>query len=355
MLVDTYAEILIKSKAAQTYYKNKYNILSEIGKNISVPISELNLSCHVKVKVKCIVCDKEKMLDYAKYNSNIKNYGFYSCKKCANIKRKKTMQKIYNVDNPSQIVENRIERSEWMKSKEFKLKSKNSLIDKYGVDSFSKTNEFKFMAIIKHNNKSAEEKQQILEKIKQTVIHKYGVEYYVFSDEYKEKTKNTNLQKYGEEIYANTDDFKLKAKTSLLANLGVDNAFKSDKIKAKILSTKILLGLIHDYTKLDTLKYNLYCRKIDSLTRKNKKKIFENWDGLDHYDNNYIKENLAFHYTHKFYPTIDHKISKFEGFLNKISVDDMVNIDNLCITTRSNNSKKSKMSYIDYLNKITNI
>lgn len=353
MLLDTYVNVIIKNKQAQTYYQNKFSVECEVGKSVKLSIQKLNLNCHINVRVKCELCNDEKNIDYCKYNSNKKNYGFYSCKKCSNTKRKETMNKKYNVDNPSQILENRNERSEWMKSAEFKNKSKNTLISKYGVDSFSKTNEFKVKLIDINNNRTSEQKQRILEKISNTVLDKFGTKHYFLSDDYKKKSKETFLLKYGNEIYANTENFKTKIKESMIINLGVDNPFKSDKVKAKIITTKILKGIINDYTKIDKVTFKNYCRKIDILTKRNKIELLNNWDGTDFYDGADISKNFKLSNKHKNYPTIDHKISKFEGFIKKLTTENMSNIDNLCITTRSNNSKKSRMNYIEYILKIS--
>ena len=43
----------------------------------------------------------------------------------------------------------------------------------------------------------------------------------------------------------------------------------------------------------------------------------------------------------KSYPTIDHKISVFNGFINNISPEEISQLENLCITKRTNNSKKN--------------
>ena len=87
-------------------------------------------------------------------------------------------------------------------------------------------------------------------------------------------------------------------------------------------------------------KYIQYVDEIKYMTRKNKKMLFKLWDGYDYYDKEYIRHNLNLHYNHKNYPTIDHKISIFEGFNLNISPDKMGHMDNLCITKRTINSSK---------------
>ena len=55
----------------------------------------------------------------------------------------------------------------------------------------------------------------------------------------------------------------------------------------------------------------------------------------------YIKNNFMLDKNDPSYPTIDHKISIFFGFINKISVEEISRIENLCLTKRILNLKKN--------------
>jgi len=57
---------------------------------------------------------------------------------------------------------------------------------------------------------------EFLEKRKQTIKKKYGVEYYSQTDEYKSKIKQTSLEKYGVEFPTQSQKFIKKKKTHLL-------------------------------------------------------------------------------------------------------------------------------------------
>ena len=94
----------------------------------------------------------------------------------------------------------------------------------------------------------------------------------------------------------------------------------------------------------DELKtsFELYTRAVYNITNKNKKELFENWNGYDYYDNEFIKANKKLNYNHTNYPTIDHKISLYHGFENKISPAILGSIDNLCITKKCINSSKGR-------------
>lgn len=91
---------------------------------------------------------------------------------------------------------------------------------------------------------------------------------------------------------------------------------------------------------IDTTKYKNYKLIIRRMLKKHKKYLFEKWDGYDYYDGEYIKDNFKLSHIDKKYPTIDHKISVYYGFKNKISPQIIGDIENLCITKRTINSQK---------------
>lgn len=76
------------------------------------------------------------------------------------------------------------------------------------------------------------------------------------------------------------------------------------------------------------------------LTNKVREELFNSWDGYDYYDNEYILENIKLKSSSSSYPTIDHKISCYYGFINNIEPEIICSLDNLCITKRSINSMK---------------
>jgi len=86
---------------------------------------------------------------------------------------------------------------------------------------------------------------------------------------------------------------------------------------------------------------------VNYFTRKNKNQLFEGWNGFDYYDGEYIRDNLSLVGQHGDYPTIDHKVSVYYGFINNISPEEISSLENLCLTKRRINSKKnSKINFI---------
>ncbi len=68
----------------------------------------------------------------------------------------------------------------------------------------------------------------------------------------------------------------------------------------------------------------------------------ENLVSNDDFRKNNTNKSLQ---SNKLQPTIDHKISVFEGFRKNISATIIGGIDNLAIVSRVENSKKGNMEY----------
>lgn len=166
----------------------------------------------------------------------------------------------------------------------------------------------------------------------------------------KEKQAKTNLKLYGGKSPQCDKSIKDKSYNTMIDKYGYKFSYQNEVIKNKFISniketvkksnkTKIERCLMVDEKDLNS--YKLYRRYIERLTRYYKKELFGKWDGIDYYDKEFIRENLKLNYRNKCYPSIDHKTSILYGFLNNIDPKIIGGIDNLCITKRVNNSKKS--------------
>ena len=108
----------------------------------------------------------------------------------------------------------------------------------------------------------------------------------------------------------------------------------------KMIKTKEEKGIYIPLSSVDDFKK--YRKLVNRLTMRFKKSLFDNWNGFDFYDNEYIKKNLTTIKSNDMnYPTIDHKISLFEGFNKNIPPYIIGGIENLCITKRKINLLKS--------------
>lgn len=248
---------------------------------IIVPVEHLNKGSHSIIKVKCDFCGKEKELIYRYYNKEKP----YACSKCGG----------------------------------FNLIETN--LNKFGAEYYSQTVEFK-------------------ENCKKTCMEKYGVDNVSKVESVKKKRKNTMLDKYKSEFYFSSVDFYKKYEKTSMLNYGTPHPMMSDKMK----KIKEKYYIENGYNIL-TDEFDIYKRKIYRLTYKIKKELLESWDGYDYYDKEYIRNNFSLPYHDKNYPTIDHKISIFDGFKNKIEPEKIADKTNLCFTKRNLNSKKYKNSY----------
>ena len=345
-----------------TYYRNLgYEIIS---KTILVNIGDLNNKSKVKVTAVCEVCKSENFIMYSKYCINKNRKGYYSCFSCKVHVKENTCMERYGFKSYSMTEEFRVSESlKWKGIQKGSEKGKKTMLEKYGVDSYFKTNESKDM------NRKWMSSEEFREKSKNTLIEKYGVDSYSKTENFKRvvsekmqetilKMKKKVLEKYGNEYLSKTEYWKdifseklpytiEKIKNTCLLRYGVDNVSKVDHIQLKIKSTKIKNGTNISEEKMD--EWTKYRKKVRNITNKNKKYLYESWNGFDYYDNEYILGYLSHSHTHRYYPTIDHKISVYYGFKNSIDPEIIGFIDNLCITKRFINSTKSKMTEDEFI------
>jgi hypothetical protein len=233
------------------------------------------------------------------------------------------------------------------------FKVKETKLEKYGDENYNnresafKTNEEKY------GSHSAMKNKNVIEKVKNTKKQKYGNSNFNNIDKIKEfwnnadvqymiefvkKIKSTKLEKYGDENYNNS--YKMFLTKIEKYGFYYNNIERTN-------NTKLINGVIKSG---DVLKeWNLYKREVKRFTRINKKKLYEDWDGNDYYDGESIYSYLSYKHTHRFYPTIDHKISVYYGFKNSIDPIIVGSIDNLCITKRFINSSKSSLIESEFL------
>jgi len=163
-------------------------------------------------------------------------------------------------------------------------------------------------------------------------------------DEFILKSEETKLLKYGDINYNNPN----KRMNTLIMNHGVTNPMFLKKFVIKVKNTKIKNGFIISDDMIS--EFLLYKRNVNRITRSNKNELYKNWNGLDHYDGEYIKNNTILNPMDRKYPTIDHKMSIYNGFLDKIDYNIIGNLNNLCITKKYLNSKKGKKTnYFDFI------
>jgi hypothetical protein len=200
MLISNSVLVTLNSKNLLLYKNLGYDIPEKpINKNIIIKISDLSKGSKTKVEVICDYCNSLKTVMYKEYNRNISYNNKFSCSnKCAVLKRKELSLIKYGIEDTSSLESTKekykktcIEKygDYYIKTSEFKYKTKNTLIERYGEDHYSKTEQFKI-------------------KIKDTSLKRYGNEYYSKTEEYIERIKQTNINKYGVDNFSKSEERK---------------------------------------------------------------------------------------------------------------------------------------------------
>ena len=353
MIKNDESRVHITTRNVKFYTKKKFEC--EVGDIISINIEYLPKKSHNKVIAICEICGVEIEIPFSKYNENKNRHGFYSCKKCSYVKRKNTMLEDYGVEYSSQLTKNRERMRTWMGSEEFREKSKSTMLENYGVDSYSKTNTFKEKISQLTKERIAKLKEDSVydcpfswetnkELRENGMLKKYGAKHPFHVKEIKEKIQNINLEKYGHISPFGNKEIQDKIKKIFIDKYGVDNPFKNKEIQDKIRKKKE-----EKWDKIDTKLFKEYRNSVRNHTNRNRKTLFENWDGYDYYDGEYIKDTSNINSNDMKYPTVDHKTSCIYGFKNNISPKEISEMSNLCITKRIINCKKSHLNEGEFL------
>jgi hypothetical protein len=168
----------------------------------------------------CTICGKETKLD--SFEKGFKLCCGHSCimKYISNTmsqERKDSIKEKRNLTNTKKYGGNSP-----LCSKSVRGKSKQTCLEKYGVDNISKVdaiNEKKKETTL--NNYGVEnpfQAEKVKEIIKQTCLEKYGVRNAAQADCCKDKTKKTNLERYGVEHVLQHDEVRIKIKKTYREN-----------------------------------------------------------------------------------------------------------------------------------------
>ena len=281
---------------------NFLNINANIGERLYC------LDNNITSKQICKICDNQ-----TKYLKSSKGYSIYCSTKC--------------LSNDDDI----------------KNKKRKTCIKKYGVSSFTKTKEYldktKKTNLEKYNKEFYLQTEDKKTKTEKTNLDKFGVIHHMKSNDFINKFKQLNINKFGVDNVSKLDNIKEQKRQTFQKNYGLDNVFCSNKLKGEYMFKKYGYNpFIPDELKSDFEKYK---NEVWRITFRLKKKLINEWDGFDYYDNEYIKENYKLNYNDNKYPTIDHKISIYYGFNEKLDTSVISDIENLCITKKEINRLKN--------------
>lgn len=121
-------EINIKISESNYQYYDDLGYDVSIGEEIIIPIELMSKGSHYKINCKCDGCGIEKEVIFKNYVKYGNKWGEYYCRKCSEVKRKKTLRESFGVDYPIQ-------------NKKVLSRMKSTLMEKYGVDNISKRND----------------------------------------------------------------------------------------------------------------------------------------------------------------------------------------------------------------------
>lgn len=114
---------------------------------------------------------------------------------------------------------------------------KNTMVEKYGVEYAAQSEEFlnkmKSTTMEKYGVEHANQSEVVKEKIKKTNLERYGCEYGLQNTEVKEKKKQTNLEKYGADNPLKCPEIKEKSRKTCLDKYGVEYVSQNQEIYEK--------------------------------------------------------------------------------------------------------------------------
>ena len=120
---------------------------------------------------------------------------------------------------------------------------KNTMVDKYGVEYAVQSQIFKDKmketTLEKYGVENANQSEIVKEKIRKTNLETYGVEYGLQNEEVKEKRRVTNLEKYGFENPLQREEIKEKSKQTCLKKYNVEHISQCETVKEKIRETNL--------------------------------------------------------------------------------------------------------------------
>lgn len=193
-------EVLIKGHPRNLKHFLGLGYSIKVGEEISVKPEHLLKGSGTILTCICTNCSKERknaFKDYYLYTNGCSS--IYYCNSCKYIKSEQTSIKKYGVSNP-------------MKDIGVQEVLKKSMMDRYGVDHFSKTKKFKKQfqetCIDKWGVANPFMDNDIKEKIKNTNMERLGVYYPMQSEEVVNKSNTTCNEKWGKDKYSETEQHK---------------------------------------------------------------------------------------------------------------------------------------------------
>ena len=234
--------------------QSKYDI--KIGL-VEICVEDLSKGSHVVVEVECDYCQSILKMEYRSYLKYSKNEtDSYCCVKCNNVKVRKTNLERYGVICNSQLKSNKKMVKEKWQSKTEDEKNlivnnrKETCLEKYGVDTYTKTDEFKIKSkekwLEKYGFENPSYSEIVREKRVKTKLKNFGFINNSQTEEWKdgideiwknkpkeeidrilENRRITCNLKYNKDSYSQTDEYKIRFKNTCIERYGVESPMQS--------------------------------------------------------------------------------------------------------------------------------
>lgn len=176
------------------------------------------------------------------------------------INKKSVETRVYNLHlkhKPGQQSE--LAKRTWQgKSREHRLNSlKKTNNDRYGADYYLQTEEYK-------------------QKSMNTMLERYGVEHALQYDKFYDKRTNTMLERYGESNAYKIEEFKNKSKETMMRNYGVEHALNSTYIYNKMVEGINNKYGVYNVNQIQEVREKQQAARKASLPRRREEKVYWN-------------------------------------------------------------------------------
>jgi hypothetical protein len=220
----------------------------------------------------------------------------------------------------------------------------------------------------------------VMIKRKATNIKKYGVEHVTQVEGFSERAIAAQLERYGEvRNFSNSRQRKtaedaIKNDFDRILAMKKISYYENDEKKALALQKREetceeLYGVKNVRSCPDVKKrmreyfesigrwipeeeyseYKKYSLSVKRMTNVHYDELYSKWNGYDYYTGEYIKEETGL-----LKPSVDHKISRYYGYKNNISAEEISSYDNLCICSSKTNSTKNRYCENEYKQRLEN-
>jgi hypothetical protein len=169
MIKNKQIEVFISYRNITHYIKLGYK--PALNTTLLIDTNHLPSNSHFKIDVICELCGAESNLRYHKYLENRNRHKFYSCRKCS------------------------------------RQKAAITSISKWGVDNYSKTDEYK-------------------KRVEETNIKKYGYKTNLINPEYQKNIKNKLKEVYGDENFFRINRYGKVKKSKFKLKEGIESLMK---------------------------------------------------------------------------------------------------------------------------------